>query len=123
MDRPNLTTSTKSVQRYIESLEQQIADQQAHIATLTREVTNDDDEGVNPHVAFVREGITEFIPLARQKEDIWFIPEAKDRMRRFQVAWDDHEDALSIHLPSLSGAALAIYPQGTNRVDIRAVPQ
>ena len=118
--RPNLNTSPKAVQNYVEQLErrleQELAHKDAQIATLTRDATIADDWR-GPFVGYVNT-LQERTPLVRVAETIDFIP-YEDRRIRFSVRWSPEDDALEIRTSSGGRGGMRIEPQVSNGVLIR----
>lgn len=118
--RPNLNTSPKAVQHYVEALErrleQELAHKDAQIATLTRDATIADDWR-GPFVAYVNT-LEERTPLARVAETIDFIP-YEDSRTRFSVRWSPEDDALEIRTVARGRGTMLIEPQACNTVLIR----
>lgn len=115
MDRPNIATSPKSVQHYVERLEQELDSKDAQIATLTRDATVADDWR-GPFVAYL-DGADEQTPLARVREGVHFIPHA-DRSVHVSVRWSPDDEAIEVMSHSPRGVML-IQPQAANVVRIR----
>lgn len=120
MDRPNITTSPKSVQRYITFLEQELGSKDTQIATLTRDATVADDWR-GPFVAYL-DGLAGQTPLARVMEAVHFIPH-EDRSVDISVQWRPHDQAIEVRDHTGNGGALLFQPQAANEVLIRKGPR
>lgn len=120
MDRPNTTTSPKSVQRYIRFLEQELGERDAQVAALTRDATTADDWR-GPFVAYL-DGLGEQTPLARVMEAVHFIPH-EDGSVDISVQWLPDRQAIEVRDHTGTAGALLFQPQAANEVLIRKGPR
>lgn len=120
--RPNLSTSTKAVQHYVERLEAALAESQRHLQVVARTMTGMQDQ--EPMVGFLRDDLNggeRVVPVLRQGETISFRPGGAEGRLRYDVTLPTGSAHLRIRTDSLYEERLAVMPEVSNVVNVALV--
>lgn len=116
MNRPNLSTSPKAVQRYVDHLERQLSEARDETTRLVEGITYTPDPMGRP-VAFINSYDPTPTPVARVRESLAFMP---DPDTRFHVRWVDDGGYLEVMGAHRRGSsAVMLEPQAANVIRIK----